>query len=94
MRSADGAEVSELPAKLREAFERKRYGIGEYDPDFDLLDAAADEIERLNNAAEAQKDISGMLRAQLRMFGHIPCVVENEEVGKAERQMRAKTMGN
>lgn len=39
------------PHKLRDAFERKRYGgAGEYDPDFDLFDAAATEIERLRAA--------------------------------------------
>lgn len=39
----------DLANKLRDAFKRKRYGSeGEYDPDFDLFDAAADEIDRLN----------------------------------------------
>lgn len=32
---------------LRAAFQRKRYGRGEYDPDFDLFDVAADRIETL-----------------------------------------------
>jgi hypothetical protein len=43
-----------LPAKLREAFKRKRHGKGDYDPDGDLLDVAADridELERLVNDA-------------------------------------------
>lgn len=39
--------MTDLPEKLREAFKRKRYGAGEYDPDFDLFDAAADGIEGL-----------------------------------------------
>lgn len=38
------------PEKLREAFKRHRYGGGEYEPDYDLLDVAADEIERLRAA--------------------------------------------
>lgn len=37
----------DLPTRLREAFQRKRYGgDGDYDPDFDLFEAAADEIGR------------------------------------------------
>ncbi len=39
--------MSDIVERLRDAFKRKRYGAGEYDPDFDLFDAAADEIERL-----------------------------------------------
>ncbi len=36
--------------RLREVFQRRRYGKGaEYDPDFDLFDVAADEIERLRS---------------------------------------------
>lgn len=38
------------PQTLRDAFKRKRYGAGEYEPDFDLFDAAADEIEGLRKA--------------------------------------------
>lgn len=45
--------MSDLVQKLRDAFQRKRYGDtpGEYDPDFDLFDVAADEIERLRSLA-------------------------------------------
>jgi hypothetical protein len=40
------AFMSDLLDKLREAFQRKRYGASaDYDPDFDLFDAAADAIE-------------------------------------------------
>ncbi len=40
--------MTDLSGKLREAFQRKRYGSdGEYDPDFDLFDAAAEAIDRL-----------------------------------------------
>ena len=35
----------------------------------------------------AKDDIIGMLRAQLRMCGLVPCVQENEAVGKAEYAM-------
>ena len=42
------------PNILREAFKRKRYGGGnDYDPDFDMFDAAADEIDRLRAALAA-----------------------------------------
>jgi len=43
--------MSELSKKFREAFKRRRYGAGDaydYDPDFDLFDVGADEIDRLN----------------------------------------------
>lgn len=42
---------------LREAFRRKRYGLGEYDPDFDLFDVAADRIEALS-FEQAQPSLS------------------------------------
>lgn len=39
---------ADLPAKLRDAFHRARHvGNGDYNPDGDLFDVAADEIERL-----------------------------------------------
>lgn len=60
----------------------------------DVLLRAADEIERLRKEDEANKDIIGMLRAQLRILGHIPCVVESDEVGKAEYKMRAAARGH
>lgn len=40
---------------LREAFKRKLYDTGEYDPDSDLLYAAADELENLRERCEAYK---------------------------------------
>lgn len=41
--------------KLRDTFQRRRYGgtPGDYDPDIDLLDVAADEIERLTAERDA-----------------------------------------
>lgn len=48
------------PEKLREAFKRKRYGGGnDYDPDFDLFDVAADELERLRAALEPFTRLGG-----------------------------------
>lgn len=41
-------KIERLVIALREAFQRKRYGAdADYDPDFDLFDAAADAIESL-----------------------------------------------
>lgn len=45
--------------QLRAAFQRKRYGSGEYDPDFDLFDVAADRIEGLLNAISQAYDALG-----------------------------------
>lgn len=59
-----------------------------------LCSEAADEIERLRKEDEVNNDIIGMLRAQLRMHGHIPCIVESDEVGKAERKMRRAAQGH
>jgi hypothetical protein len=40
--------MTDIIEPLRAAFQRKRYGGGDdYDPDYDLFDVAADEIERL-----------------------------------------------
>lgn len=47
--------MDDLVAKLREAFQRKRYGAGEYDPDFDLFDAAADALEQASAKASAKE---------------------------------------
>ena len=44
--------MNSLVENLRDAFKRKRYGSGEYDPDFDLFDAAADKIELLLEVLE------------------------------------------
>lgn len=54
----------------------------------------ANEIETLRRKLEAQVNINGMLRAQIRMLGHIPCVVETKEIGDAEYKMRAAARGN
>ena len=43
-------KTQHLIDRLREVFHARRYGDGaEYHPDFDLFDAAADEIERLRD---------------------------------------------
>lgn len=39
--------TAHLVESLRIAFRKYRYGAGEYNPDFDLFDAAADKIEEL-----------------------------------------------
>lgn len=45
-----------LVERLREAFKERRYGAGgEYHPDFDLFEAAADEIEKLRRALHASE---------------------------------------
>ena len=52
--------MSDIVEQLRAAFQRKRYGGGDdYDPDFDLFDVAADEIERL---AAIKKDYEAEIR--------------------------------
>jgi hypothetical protein len=49
--------MTDLVERLREAFQRKRYGAGgDYDPDFDLFDVAADELERLTKQCDAAHD--------------------------------------
>jgi hypothetical protein len=46
MNESKQAMLERLVTSLREAFQRKRYGASaDYDPDFDLFDAAADAIE-------------------------------------------------
>ena len=52
------------PEKLRDAFKRKRYGNGEYDPDFDLFDVAADEIERLREVRDGLANMADALLAK------------------------------
>ena len=42
----------ELADALRAAFERKRYGDGPYDPDFDLFDVAAARLDAIDAAGE------------------------------------------
>lgn len=43
--------MTDLTQKLRAAFQKFRYGegLGDYHPELDLLDVAADEIERLKS---------------------------------------------
>jgi len=52
------SEEQGLREKLREAFQRKRYGAGDsYDPDFDLFDVAADALcEQWRPIETAPKD--------------------------------------
>jgi hypothetical protein len=48
--------MTHLVERLREVFKERRYGaVAEYHPDFDLFDAAADEIERLQAALKAEQ---------------------------------------
>lgn len=50
--------MSNIAERLREVFRRRRYGHGDdYDPDFDLFDVAADEIERLRAALGELADL-------------------------------------
>lgn len=51
--------MADIVEKLRETFHRRRYGPGlePYEPDYDLLDVAADEIERLRAAGQIAYDI-------------------------------------
>lgn len=52
--------MTDLVDTLRETFNRRRYGAdGEYHPDFDLFDVAADEIERLRARIESLRVIVG-----------------------------------
>jgi hypothetical protein len=49
------AKSVRLEEELREAFKRRRYGgEAEYDPDFDLLDAAADMIGWLRMRSDSE----------------------------------------
>jgi hypothetical protein len=52
---SDQTQTTDLVATLRSAFQRVRYGNGvrDYLPEGDLLDVAADEIERLRAELEA-----------------------------------------
>lgn len=59
-----------------------------------LTNAAADEIERLRRDVAVQKDIVGLLRAQLRVLGHVPMVVETDAIGRQEMAMMRGTIGN
>lgn len=59
-----------------------------------VSNAAADEIERLRREVRVERDIVGLLRAQLRVLGHIPMVVETEAIGQQELAMRRGTVGN
>lgn len=55
--------MTDLSEKLREAFKRKRYVAGDdYDPDFDLFDAAADEIERLTRYNKFWKSMAKLAK--------------------------------
>lgn len=59
-----------------------------------VCNAAANEIERLQRALRVERDIVGLLRAQLRVLGHIPMVVETEAIGQQELAMRRGKIGN
>lgn len=54
----------------------------------DVAREAADEIERLLREAETKTQIINLLRCQLRVLGHIPCVTESNDIALAELAMR------
>lgn len=57
--------MMDIVDRLREVFQQRRHGRdGEYEPDFDLFDVAADEIERLRAVAHEAIDLG--LKAQDR----------------------------
>lgn len=60
----------------------------------ELLEDAADDIERLQRDVAVNNDIIGLLRAQLRVLGHVPMVVETDDVGRQELAMMRGTVGN
>jgi hypothetical protein len=80
------------PEKLREVFKRKRYGgTGDYDPDFDLFDVAADEIERLradfndcNSERARWRKEAERLRAAMNTIAcwYIDCPSDAKEMAK------------
>lgn len=88
-------DMSDLTERLRAtSCDREPFTPGHKDCVCRLTNAAADEIERLHQELKVESDIVGLLRAQLRVLGHIPMVVETEAVGRAELAMRRGTVGN
>lgn len=75
-------EEKELSCKLREAFQRKRYGPGDYDPDFDLFEVAADALDKMDQPTEV---IIGLLEA----CGVRRTQMTQEHLEAANRALRA-----
>lgn len=73
--------MSDLVEKLRETFKTRRYGsAGEYHPDFDLFDAAADEIERLRTQIASLRQVAGAVSLESGLtFGAIKKEIRNGE---------------
>lgn len=55
-------------------------------------DKERDRIKQLEKELDVARMIIGILRAQVRCLGHVPVVVENEAIGKAEAQLRKSAM--
>lgn len=53
-----------------------------------------EELNRLRKQADTDRLIIALLRSQLRVLGHIPTVVESEDIGRQELEMRMKARGN
>lgn len=92
--------MSDIVERLREVFQQRRYGEGaEYHPDFDLFDAAADEIERLREfsndgfwaktAREAQ-ELVGKLTAEIDHLRAVAGAVSLEVFNYADVKANAK----
>ena len=63
---------TDIVEKLRETFQRRRYGgDSEYHPDFDLFDVAADEIEKLRNAFASVSRIAGAVSVEGNSYADI-----------------------
>lgn len=59
--------MGDLKERLRDAFEKVRYGEGPYIPDGDLFDVAADRIEALEKALRPLADHADACE---RLAGH------------------------
>ncbi len=65
-------EMSDIAERLRETFQKRRYGTeGGYDPDFDLLDVAADEIERLRTTIAQLRAVAGAVSVEGHSYDDI-----------------------
>jgi hypothetical protein len=69
---------TDIVEKLRETFQRRRYGgDSEYHPDFDLFDVAADEIEKLRNAFASVSRIAGAVSVEGHSYADIRKEIRN-----------------
>lgn len=94
-RTQNGRDMSDLIERLRETgCDREPFTPSHKDCVCRLTNAAADEIERLRRELGVKTEIVKLLRAQLRVIGHAPMVVETEEIGWKELEMLSKSLGN